>query len=479
MQEELYSVDDVKDTLARTETGWIKQTIDNCTIAFQGDPMLRGSIRKNELTGKIDIVKELGWKRKNSSIVDTDIYQIQHYLENNYGLTSEKNINKAMNIIASENGYHPIIQFLENLKWDGQERIDTLMPKYLGAEDNCYTREIMRLLMMASSHRIYEPGCKFEIMVCLVGGQGVGKSSFFRLLACRDDWFSDDLKRLDGDNVYRKLQGHWIIEMAEMIATVNARSIEDIKAFISRQKDNYKILYETHPEDRPRQCVFVGTSNSMDFLTLDRSGNGRFAPILVHPENVEKHILEDEAEAREFILQAWLDATAEEYVCSIMIYREALHHDTDEPKQWETREINSIMNESITGWKAIKSTHRLGGDYGIQRGWKREADTNGFMKISGDTELPIDKYGRLRKAYLQEHRSMVYSNMVLSDKLWHHLADVEEQAQQRMDVMIQQMKEVEGVTEEMKAKEQMEWVRRMNGIYNQAEEIVLKEIVYI
>lgn len=260
------------------------------------------------------------------------------------------------------------------------------------------------------------------------------KSSFFRLLVCMDDWFSDDLKRLDDDNVYRKLQGHWIIEMAEMIATVNARSIEDIKAFISRQKDNYKIPYETHPEDRPRQCVFVGTSNSMDFLPLDRSGNRRFAPILVHPENVEKHILEDEAEAREFILQAWaeamelyrmsthelkltkeseiylkelqqqfmqedtkvgiiqawLDATTEEYVCSIMIYREALHHDSDEPKQWETREINSIMNESITGWKAIKRTHRFSGDYGIQRGWKRETDANGFMKIPEDTELPFD-----------------------------------------------------------------------------------------
>ena len=91
--------------MIRIEKGWIKQTIDNCMLAFQGDPMLRSSIRKNELTGKIDIIKELGWKRKNSSIVDTDIYQIQHYLENTYGLTSEKNINKAMNIVASENGY--------------------------------------------------------------------------------------------------------------------------------------------------------------------------------------------------------------------------------------------------------------------------------------------------------------------------------------------------------------------------------------
>ena len=158
----------------------------------------------------------------------------------------------------------------------------------------------MQLLMLAAIHRVYEPGCKYEIMVCLVGGQGAGKSTFFRFLAIKDEWFSDDLKRMDDDNVYRKMQGHWIIEMSEMMATVNAKSIEDIKSFISRQKETYKIPYETHPEDRPRQCVFVGTSNSMDFLPLDRTGNRRFAPILVHQDRVEKHILEDEKEARNY-----------------------------------------------------------------------------------------------------------------------------------------------------------------------------------
>ncbi len=93
-----------------------------------------------------------------------------------------------------------------------------------------------------------------------------------------------------------------------MMATVNAKSIEDIKSFLSRQKETYKIPYETHPEDRPRQCVFVGTSNSMDFLPLDRTGNRRFAPVLVHPERVEKHILENETEAREYFQQAWAKA---------------------------------------------------------------------------------------------------------------------------------------------------------------------------
>ena len=82
-------------------------------------------------------------------------------------------------------------------------------------------------------------------MLCLVGGQGAGKSTFFRLLAVKDEWFSDDLRRLDDDNVYRKLQGHWIIEMSEMIATANAKSIEEIKSFLSKQKETYKIPYET------------------------------------------------------------------------------------------------------------------------------------------------------------------------------------------------------------------------------------------
>ena len=78
----------------------------------------------------------------------------------------------------------------------------------------------------------------------------------------------DDLKKLDDENVYRKMQGHWIIEMSEMIATANAKSIEEIKSFLSRQKETYKIPYETHPADRKRQCVFGGSSNTLDFLPL-------------------------------------------------------------------------------------------------------------------------------------------------------------------------------------------------------------------
>lgn len=433
LDSEMSTVEDIRADLARNDKGNSCQTINNCMLVFHRDPLLKGSIRKNELSGKIDIVGNLGWQRTSSSLTDTDVYQIHWYLEKNYGLKNDRNINKAMNIVASENRYHPIRDYLEKLKWDGQPRIDNLLPRYLGADCDDYTKEIMRLFMLAAIHRVYEPGCKFEIMVCLVGGQGAGKSTFFRFLAINDEWFSDDLKRMHDDNVYRKMQGHWIIEMSEMMATVNAKSIEDIKSFISRQKETYKIPYETHPEDRPRQCVFVGTSNNMDFLPLDRTGNRRFAPVLVHPEWVEKHILEDEKESREYIRQAWaeamelyrngfhelklsgkteeylkemqkdfmpedakvgiiqnwLDELAEDYVCSIMIYKEAFSHEYDTPKDWELKEINNVMNHSIVGWEKI-SSHRFAG-YGTQRGWRRVAGKNEFQNLPEDVVIPFEE----------------------------------------------------------------------------------------
>ena len=213
---EMSTVEDIRADLARNDKGNTCQTINNCMLVFQRDPLLKGAIRKNELSGKIDIVGNLGWQRTSSSLTDTDVYQIHWYLEKNYGLKNDRNINKAMNIVASENKYHPIRECLEKIKWDGQPRIDNLLPRYLGADHDDYTVEIMRLLMLAAIRRVYEPGCKFEIMVCLVGGQGAGKSTFFRFLAINDEWFSDDLKRMDDDNVYRKMQGHWIIEMSPM-----------------------------------------------------------------------------------------------------------------------------------------------------------------------------------------------------------------------------------------------------------------------
>ena len=438
------SVEEVKALLDSTEKGGVRKSIKNCLTGFRHDPLLSGAIAYNLLTDRTDIVKPIGYERSpSSSMTDTDMKYIRLYLEENYDLTSEKKIMDAADLAAHQNSYHPVRDYLSSLTWDGTERIRYCLHHFLGAEADEYTFQALRLFLLGAIHRAFRPGCKFEVMLCLVGGQGAGKSTFFRLLAGKDEWFSDDLRKLDDENVYRKLQGHWIIEMSEMIATASAKSIEEIKSFLSRQKEVYKIPYETHPADRLRQCVFGGTSNAMDFLPLDRSGNRRFLPVQVCPEQAEVHILEDEAASRTYLQQVWaeamtiyraggwkltfspemvrylkehqkdfmpedtkagmiqafLDSYTGNTVCSKQLYKEALNHAFDEPKQWEIREINEIMNQCVTGWTYFSNPRSFAG-YGRQKGWERERDAtdsgnhaaeipDGFVEITEQIGMPF------------------------------------------------------------------------------------------
>ena len=230
--------EEIREMLEGTQKGGVKNSIKNCLTVFQRDPLLRGAVSYNILSERVDIVKPLGWERTSATLTDMDMKYLLLYLKEHYGLTSEKKVENAIQIVANENRYHPVRDYLNSLQWDGTERIRYALHHFLGADTDEYTFEALKLFMMGAIRRVFQPGSKFEVMLCLVGGQGAGKSTFFRLLAVKDEWFSDDLKKLDDENVYRKLQGHWIIEMSEMIATANARSIEEIKSFLSRQKRN-------------------------------------------------------------------------------------------------------------------------------------------------------------------------------------------------------------------------------------------------
>ena len=415
------SAQDVRESLSVTDKGKTANTIDNCRIVFCCDPLLRDAIRLNLLTDRVDIVRDLGWRRNTSALTDTDVKYLLLYFEQNYELTSEKKITAALSIVANENCYHPIQDVLNSLVWDGTPRIRSCLHHFLGADESDYVEEMLKHFLLGAIRRVFRPGSKYEEMLCLVGGQGAGKSTFFRLLAIRDEWFSDDLKKLDDDRVFQKLQGHWIIEMSEMLATSSAKSIEEIRSFISRQKETYRTPYESQPKDRLRQCVFGGSSNTLDFLPLDRTGNRRFVPVMVHPELAEIHILDDEPAAREYLKQVWAEAMeiyrsgnfklrfspamneylkvhqrdfmpedtkagqiieylekcSDNMVCSKQLFREALGHSFDEPKQWEIREINDIMNNSVTGWRAFSNPRYFRSPYGRQKGWERIQPDNG------------------------------------------------------------------------------------------------------
>ena len=100
------------------------------------------------------------------------------------------------------------------------------------------------------------------------------------------------------------------------------------------------------------------------------------------------------------------------------------------------------------------------------------------LTLSSEEQRPIGKWGRMHRDYLKEHRPILFNDLILSGKLWTYLGDLNEQAQERLSLIVDQMKASEGVTEEMKAADQMAWVGVMNSIRNRAEEIVLNEIVY-
>ena len=99
------------------------------------------------------------------------------------------------------------------------------------------------------------------------------------------------------------------------------------------------------------------------------------------------------------------------------------------------------------------------------------------LKLTNE-ERPSGKYGRMHRDYLKEYNPMMFDHLVLEGRLWTYLADLNEQAQSRLQLIIRQMQETESVNEELKAYDQLAWVRAMNNIHNRAEEIILRELVY-
>ena len=100
------------------------------------------------------------------------------------------------------------------------------------------------------------------------------------------------------------------------------------------------------------------------------------------------------------------------------------------------------------------------------------------LTLPSEEQRPIGKWGRMHRDYIKEHRPILFNDLVLSGQLWTYLADLNEQAQERLSLIVEQMKASEGVTEELKTADQMAWVGAMNSIRNRAEEVILREMIY-
>jgi len=216
---------------------------------------------------------------------------LRQYLGERYGVKGREAIMDAFTTVTRKNAYHPIKDYLRGLVWDGQERAETCLIDYLGAEDTEYTRQAARKMLLAAVCRIYAPGTKFDQMLVLIGPQECGKSEFLERIG-RSIWFSDGLKDLsktkDSGEI---LQAGWIFEIAELSA-MGRSGIEEIKAFLSKTTDRYRAAYDRTVTEYPRQGVFFGTTNDRDFLK-DPTGNRRFWPVEVGGYGATKKVPAD------------------------------------------------------------------------------------------------------------------------------------------------------------------------------------------
>lgn len=235
----------------------------------------------NEFSGAVVYGMNTPWLGvEGRQIKDIDILWIKKWFTDHFRFEPSTNlIGEVVFTIAHRNKFHPVREYLFGLEWDGVERADGWLKKYLGAEaPEPYLSAVSRKVLVAMVARVMNPGCKFDQVLILEGGQGVGKSTAVRHLA-GDAWFSDAHINIKDKDAVLSLQAHWIIELGELSGMRKA-DVDSLKEFISRTTDKIRVPYGKLPEDFPRQCVFIGTTNNDEFLK-DETGNRRYWPVTV------------------------------------------------------------------------------------------------------------------------------------------------------------------------------------------------------
>ena len=275
-REKANSDDWVEELETEGKQGKIKNTISNVVLILQNDDNLKGCFGFNEFEQRETVTKALPWDRPGLKyprpLCDADDAELRLYLERCYEVTSKGQITDGLTVVVKGNSYHPVRDYLDAVDWDGTERLDTLFIDLFGAPDTPYTRAVTRKAFTAAVSRIYNPGCKYDYVLVLVGDQGVGKST--TLAKMGGDWFSDSVPTLVGKEALESIQGSWLIELGEL-AGLRKAEVDAVKHFISKREDRYRVAYGKRVEHFPRRCVFFGTTNEEDFLR-DVTGNRRF-----------------------------------------------------------------------------------------------------------------------------------------------------------------------------------------------------------
>lgn len=263
-------------------------------------------LRYNTVRGIPERFDQVTGKRK--PWTDADDADARLYMESVYGITGQPKYDDALRSFLQSVRYNPVQLAIEATAWDGKPHAEGFLTKWMGADDNPVNRECSRLLFAGAIRRAYEPGCKFDCCIVLIGSQGGGKSTICRWLALEDDFYTS-LKTISGQKGSEAIQGKWIAEVEELLAFIannksGSNMEESAKAYLSRQSEFQRLPYDRRPTDTPRTNIFIGTTNRDEFLE-DPTGNRRWYPVTCHGNGID--LFEREKECREDIRQAYAE----------------------------------------------------------------------------------------------------------------------------------------------------------------------------
>ena len=222
---------------------------------------------------------------KPRQLVDNDYTKVCIWL-NDHGIISvqKSTVIDAVQAVCAQQTFNPLDDYfrhIQKLHSTDDDLLDSWMTQFLGVQtqsddDHTYVAAVSRLMLIQAVARAKKPGCKADSVIILEGEQGTGKSTALRILFSEEN-FGDQLPHMGSKDASSYVDGKWGIELAEL-EFKKKNEIETIKAFISRQSENYRPAFGREEIESPRTCVFIGTTNSGEYLA-DQTGNRRFLPI--------------------------------------------------------------------------------------------------------------------------------------------------------------------------------------------------------
>lgn len=393
----------------RTKEGQIKNTLPNVVKAIERPDFCGWRVRRDTFRDEIMLAPDGtdDWRQ----LTDDDYTEMRLGIEHrDFKPVSQEMMRQVVSLLARDHQFDSAIHWIERLSWDGKPRIERFLADYFGVEQTDYHRAVSLYWWTAHAGRVLDPGIKADMAPVLIGTQGAGKSSALEAMVPDPDHFFDLDLDAKGDDVARMIRGRLLGEMGELKG-MHSREIEHVKAFLSKRYEKWTPKYKELTVTFPRRCVFVGTTNQVEFLA-DETGERRFLPVEVGTANVEAVAADREqlwAEAREVFkrdgihwqeaerlgrqvhdrhkvvdpwhapIVEWLDGDADEFehldappisrwdsvFTTAEVLRGALDIDPKHAANKDDKRIAAILR----GLGFEKGPRRIGGK--VQKAWKR------------------------------------------------------------------------------------------------------------